>query len=107
MDFIETESDFNFKLNAGYTGGPVKASAAFGMSFSEEKTRMLVKLHQSYYTMVYDDPAGLDGVFTPDITVNDLRNYSGNGNPICYISSVTYGRVFYLLYESDASEEEL
>jgi len=57
--------------------------------------------------MVYDDPAGLDGVFTPDITVRDLQNYTGNGNPICYISSVTYGRIYYLLYESSATKEEL
>ena len=57
--------------------------------------------------MVYDDPAGLDGVFTPDITANDLRAYTGNGNPLCYISSVTYGRVFYVLYRSTATRSAL
>jgi len=107
MDFIEESSDLAFKLSAGYSGGKAKVSAEFSLNTSDKKQRMLVTLQQSYFTMVYDDPAGLDGVFTPDITVNDLRNYTGNGNPICYISSVTYGRLYYLLYESDASKQEL
>ena len=107
MDFVETASDFNFKLKAGYSGGPIKASTAFGTNWSEKKSRILVKLTQQYYTMVYDDPEGISGVFTPDITVNDLKNYCGNGNPMCYISSVTYGRVYFLLYESTASKKEL
>ena len=107
MDFVESASDFNFKLRAGYSGGPVKASSAFGINWNDKKTRILVKLTQQYYTMVYDDPEGINGVFTPDITANDLRNYSGNGNPVCYISSVTYGRVYFLVYESTASKQEL
>ena len=107
MDFIDNASSFNFKLNTGYSGGVVKASAAFGIDWTKSMTRILVKLHQQYYTMVYDDPEGINGVFTPDITTNDLRNYTGNGNPVCYISSVTYGRVYFLVYESAASKQDL
>ena len=107
IGFVETAEDFNIKLKAGYSGGVLKANAAFNTDWGVKKTRMLVKLHQQYYTMVYDDPDGINGVFTPDITVDDVKNYSGNGNPMCYISSVTYGRVYYLLYESTASKQEL
>ena len=107
MEFIEDASSLNFKLRAGYSGGVANASAVFGINWSQNRTRMLVKLHQQYFTMAYDDPHGFDGVFTPDITVRDLENYTGTGNPICYISSVTYGRVYYLLYESTASKTEL
>jgi len=107
MDFVETASDFNFKLNTGYSGGVINVSTKFGTNWSDKKSRILVKLTQQYYTMVYDDPEGINGVFTPDITANDLKNYCGNGNPMCYISSVTYGRVYFLLYESTASKQEL
>ena len=107
MGFAHSESQFSSSTKAGYSGPFVRASAAFDINWSESKTRMLVQLQQQYFTMVYDDPAGLDGVFTPDITVNDLRNYTDNGNPICYISSVTYGRIYYLLYESTASALKL
>jgi len=105
--FIESTEALNFALNASFKGLGASASMNFSISDSTHHTYALVTLHQSYFTMVFDDPAGLDGVFTPDITVNDLRNYTGNGNPITYISSVTFGRVFYLLYESTATREEL
>ena len=107
METVRTTEYLEFLINGNFAGFGASVRAGLSFNRSEEKIRIFVKLHQSYFTMVYDDPAGLDGVFTPDITVNDLRNYTGNGNPICYISSVTYGRVFYLLYESTASEEEL
>jgi len=112
MDVVKSSEHLEFLLNASFAGWGASVRAGLSTNSSDDKTRILVKLHQSYFTMVYDDPAGLDGVFTPDITVNDLRNYTGiddNGkpNPICYISSVTYGRMYYLLFESSASENEL
>ena len=107
MGFVYSESQFSSSTKAGYSGPFARASASFNINWSESKTRMMVQLQQQYFTMVYDDPAGLDGVFTPDITVNNLRNYTENGNPICYISSVTYGRIYYLLYESTASALKL
>jgi len=107
MDFIESAEELDFKLNASFSGWGASASAGFTSNFADNRTRVLIRLHQAFFTMVFDDPPGLDGVFTPDITVNDLRNYTGNGNPITYISSVTYGRIFYLLYESWATREDL
>ncbi|MCL2413265.1 MAG: thiol-activated cytolysin family protein, partial [Bacteroidales bacterium] len=107
MDFIESTEELDFKLNASFSGWGASARAGFSSNFADNRTRVLIRLHQAFFTMVFDDPPGLDGVFTSDITVNDLRNYTGNGNPICYISSVTYGRIFYLLYESTATREAL
>ncbi|MDR0436980.1 MAG: thiol-activated cytolysin family protein [Bacteroidales bacterium] len=107
ISFVNSASHLNFAMNAGYAGSVASVNASFRISWGQERSRMLVKLHQQYFTMVFDDPEGLNGVFTPDITVDDLRPYTGPGNPICYVSSVTYGRVFYLLYESTASKTEL
>jgi len=106
-NFIESEDDLKFVFNASFKGFGATAKAKLRISNNSTYKYVLVRLHQSYFTMVYDDPAGLDGVFTPDITVKDLENYTGNGNPICYISSVTYGRVYYVLYESTASRDSL
>ena len=105
--FVEHEKDLDFAFNGTFKGYGASANTSLRINDSRKFTYMLVRLHQSYFTMTYDDPAGLDGVFTPDITENDLRAYTGNGNPICYISSVTYGRVFYLLYESTAEKSDL
>jgi hypothetical protein len=106
-NYIESKEELEFVLNASFKGFGASAKAGLKINNTDQYKYALIKLHQSYFTMVYDDPAGLDGVFTSDITVNDLRNYTGDGNPMCYISSVTYGRVFYLLYETTATKEDL
>jgi len=107
IDHIQSASHLSFRMRGGFSGGASRVSAALNVDWSQSLTRMLVQVHQQYFTMVFDDPAGINGVFTPEITVEDLAPYTGPGNPITYISSVTYGRVFYLLYESTASREEL
>lgn len=82
----------------------LKLKASFGHTLSKDKNYMLVRLHQRFFTMSYEDPdGGFRGVFTDDITRDDLAPFTGNGNPICYISSVSYGRVYYLLVESSNS----
>ncbi|MDO4708169.1 MAG: thiol-activated cytolysin family protein [Porphyromonadaceae bacterium] len=82
----------------------LKLKASFGHTLSRDKNYMLVRLHQRFFTMSYEDPdGGFRGVFTDDITKDDLVPFTSNGNPICYISSVSYGRVYYLLVESSNS----
>ena len=107
MDYIRSESELHFVLNSSFSGWGARASAGHMRFSSDSLTRILVRLRQAYFTMVYDDPHGFHDVFTPDITLNDLRNFTGHGNPITYISSVTFGRVFYILYESTVSEDSL
>ena len=85
----------------------LKLNAAFGSQFSEEKRYVLVKLYQRFYTLSYQDPEGFTGVFKDNIQRSDLAPYTGPGNPICYVSSVSYGRIYYLLYESDYAEDQL
>jgi len=84
-----------------------KISATFGTSFKAKKSYVLVKLYQRFYTLSYEDPEGFKGVFNEDIQKSDLAPYTGPGNPICYVSSVSYGRVYYLLYESEEKSNTL
>jgi len=111
MDNIYSESQFAASLGAGFSvkfaGSRASASSSFGIDWSKKLTRVAVKLYQQYFTMTYDDPHGVSGVFNSNITLNDVVNYTGNGNPMCYISSVTYGRIYILVYESTANERQL
>ncbi|EKY00642.1 hypothetical protein HMPREF9134_01379 [Porphyromonas catoniae F0037] len=84
-----------------------KIQAAFRTDFSESKSYVLVKLYQRFYTLSYEDPEGFKGVFADNIQRSDLAPYTGPGNPICYISSVSYGRIYYLLYESSEKSDVL
>lgn len=80
----------------------------FGNGWSKEKSYVAVKLYQTFFTVSYEAPdGGFTGVFTDKIQPQDLEPYTGLGNPICYVSSVSYGRMFILLYESNCSQQEL
>jgi hypothetical protein len=92
-------------LNADLWGAELQTS--FGNDFSETKSYVAVCFRQIYFTMAYEAQEGFRGVFTDDITAQDLKNYTGNGNPICYVSSVSYGRAYVLLYESTVSAQKL
>ncbi|MCB9683004.1 MAG: thiol-activated cytolysin family protein [Alphaproteobacteria bacterium] len=92
-------------VNVSTLAGEVDADLAFSSDTS--LNRWVVKLTQSYYTMTYDLPTSLDDVFAPSVSPKDLERYVGPGNPAAYVSSVTYGRVFYLLVETTASRKDL
>ena len=63
-----------------------------------------MRLTQSYYTLAFE-PTG--PFFQESVTNADLNRYAGEGNPLVYVSSVTYGRIFYLLVESTAEEDSV
>ncbi|MFP4624407.1 MAG: thiol-activated cytolysin family protein, partial [Gemmatimonadota bacterium] len=79
------------------------------LAFSADRdyNRFLVRLNQSFYTVSFDLPLGLHDLFAPSVTADHLDPYVGPGNPPTYISSVTYGRTFYLLIESTASVDDM
>ena len=84
------------------SGGKLKAFLSTG--FDKKKSHVLVKLYQHFYTFGYEDPeGGGKGAFMSTIEQSDLAPYTGAGNPICYVSSVSYGRAYYFLYESSES----
>ncbi|WP_165750236.1 thiol-activated cytolysin family protein [Cellulophaga sp. Z1A5H] len=73
----------------------------------DKKSRVLVKLKQSFYTMSIDLPTSLDALFDPSVTPEDLAKFVQEDNPATYISDVTYGRVYYMLIETNSSYQEL
>ena len=84
------------------SGGKLKTFLSTG--FDKKKSHVLVKLYHRFYTLSYEDPeGGGKGAFKSTIEQSDLAPYTGAGNPICYVSSVSYGRAYYFLYESSES----
>lgn len=106
-EIIHSASQVQFALNMGYAGPAAKVDGKLNVDWSSKKSRMVVKLYQKFFTMTYDDPQGVEGVFRPSIELSDIKPYAGAGNPVCYISSVTYGRTYVLLYESELSTNDL
>jgi hypothetical protein len=93
-------------LDLNKSGGKLKTFLSTG--FDKRKSHVLVKLYQHFYTLSYEDPeGGGKGAFKSTIEQSDLAPYTGAGNPICYISSVSYGRAYYFLFESRQNSSAL
>jgi len=94
-------------VDANVEGTNWSASAALSVDKKDEKSRFLIQFSQEYFTMAFDPPQGAAGVFAKGVTAEDLRPYAAAGNPPVYVSGVTYGRIFYILFESKSSQLEL
>ncbi|MEM6964668.1 MAG: thiol-activated cytolysin family protein [Bacteroidota bacterium] len=104
---IQSREQFALALGLDVNTAFVDVESKFNYSSETEKSSFLVSLNQEYYTMTFDLPTSLDKLFAPSVTPEQLANYVGESNPATYISSVTYGRIFYMLIESTSSETEL
>ncbi|MBK6734225.1 MAG: thiol-activated cytolysin family protein [bacterium] len=107
MEEVRTDEEFSLALDvsAGNLFGDVAASLAFHRD--RQYNRFLVKLVQSYFTMAFEIPTAVEQFFAADVTPAELDPFVGPGNPPAFISSVTYGRIFYLLVESTATRTEI
>lgn len=94
-------------VDANVEGTNWAASAALSVDKKDERSRFLIQFSQEFFTMAFDPPKGAAGVFAPSVTAEDLAPYAAAGNPPVYVSSVTYGRIFYILFESTASQTDL
>ena len=107
MQEVHSEQQMALALGVDFTAYGTALQGNLGFSSGSNYNRVLVKLSQSYYTMSFDLPASYDDLFAPTVTPQDLQQYVTPGNPACYISDVTYGRVFYLLVESTSSSSNI
>lgn len=81
----------------------VTVGSQLGFRQDKEYNRFMVKLNQSFFTLSFDIPTSSADLFAPEVTADDLAQYVGAGNPVTYISDVTYGRIYYMLIESSSS----
>ncbi|WP_222983736.1 thiol-activated cytolysin family protein [Flagellimonas meishanensis] len=109
LDIKQIESENQLAIEMGVDVNTFTTRVSADMSFSTDKqyNRMLVKLQQSFYTMVFDLPTSLEDFFDESVTPEQLSVYVQEDNPATFISSVNYGRIFYMLVESTSSREEM
>jgi len=109
LDVVAVNSSEELAVEMGLKASTLttKVSSDFSLNTSEETSSVLVKLTQQYYTMSYVKPTSLEEVFDPSVTPNQLATFIQPDNPATFISSVTYGRIFYMLYESTASAQDM
>jgi len=107
FESIYSSQQLSVAVDANVKGTNWSAAGSLAVDKSDAKSRMLIQFTQSYFTMAFDPPQGAAGVFDPSVTPEDIAPYAQEGNPPVYVSSVTYGRIFYLLLESSESQLDL
>jgi len=102
-EVVKTKEELALALGLNVQIVPVTVVSNLSFSNESNMNHYLVVLKQSFYTMSYDIPPSYGDFFDASVTPMDLAKYVSPGNPACYVSDVTYGRVFYLLIESSSS----
>jgi hypothetical protein len=85
----------------------MKGGLSVDVNSRRNHNKFLVKLNQSFYTVAFELPTSPDQLFASDVVPDELAPFVGPGNPATFISSVTFGRIFYLLIESTESADSI
>lgn len=104
---VQSERELALRLEADYENAWAEVSGSLSFSNNTTYSRMMVTLEQSFYQLAFSEPPSVDDFFSDEADPADLARFIGPGNPPCYISSVNYGRIFYMLIEASGSETEL
>ncbi|WP_108867585.1 thiol-activated cytolysin family protein [Aquimarina aquimarini] len=118
IERIHSEKQLQVALKAGYSGPSVNLSGKMGVDFNKQKTRFAVTLKQQFFTASVtpkENIIGQYGWLKEDVSPERLTNYVTDykdvpvdqANPSSYIESVSYGRLYTMIYESDASALEV
>ncbi len=107
IESVQSREEFALELGVDVNSAFLDIESKLNYNHDTDKSSYMVSLNQSYYTMSFDLPTSLDKLFAPSVTPEQLAKYVGENNPATYISSVTYGRIFYMLIESSSSQSDL
>ncbi len=107
MERISSREQLGVALRAEYSSLTTDVQGSFNYNSDVSYNRYLVRLTQSYYTIAFEAPTDPSQFFGENVTGEQLRRYIQPGNPAAYVSSVTYGRIFYLLIQSTDSYQEM
>jgi len=106
IDSVRSNEELALKLKANANFFSLfKASSKFDVSRDVEVSSFLVSLTQSFYTLIFERPPQIGDFFHNEVSASELEPFIGENNPPVYVSSVTYGRVFYMLIEATEANE--
>jgi len=107
---VESNNQLAVATNASweaYSLWKMKGGLSVDVTSRRNHNKFLVKLNQSFYTVAFELPTSPSQMFAPDVRPEELSPFIQAGNPATFISSVTFGRLFYLLIESTQSADSI
>ncbi len=108
IEQVRSEQQLNLALGAKTSwAGLGNVSGSFHFNDESIRSRFVVRYVQSYYTVDADSPRAPSDFFAGGVTVDELKQKMGAGDPPVYVASVTYGRMVVFTFESSYSFEEM
>lgn len=80
-------------------------NSEFDWDRTEVRSRWVLKFSQNYYTIDVDMPADPASMFAGDVSLHEVED-NLTAAPV-FVRSITYGRMFVLVYESEYSSDEV
>jgi thiol-activated cytolysin len=102
---ITSSQQLDAELKVGWSNPQNDLAAKTNFTYDQNKTTLMVTLTQSFFTFSVDALSEAN-TFNAGSTPKELEGYlepepDGTPNPLAYISSVTFGRVYKLLMTID------
>jgi thiol-activated cytolysin len=98
--FVYSAEQLAATLGVSYRSLDGSLATQFQVSSSRENTVGMVLFKQVFYTVTFDPPSHPGSVFSPEVTLDEVRNACSSAEPPAYVSSVDYGRILMLRIES-------
>jgi|WetSurMetagenome_2_1015567.scaffolds.fasta_scaffold01003_4 uncharacterized protein (TIGR02145 family) len=108
---ITSQEQLSCELKVGWSNPSNNLAAKTNFSYNKNKTSLLVTLTQSFFSITVDalseSNTFIDGKTPEEIAPYIKPEADGTPNPLAYISSVTYGRVYKIFMTTDEKNVDL
>jgi thiol-activated cytolysin len=104
---VYSESHMNLAIGTDISYGGASLSSKFNFETNTQKTRIVARYKQIYYTINVDQPSSPADFFDPSITIEQAKSKMPPGSQPVYVSGVSYGAMAFMFIESDLSKELL
>lgn len=83
--------------------------SSFSTEHNSERKDIFIFFKQAYYTVSVNEPSRPSDYFGNDISIEDLEYKVNSNNPLCYVASVTYGRLLIvrMTYRGEKSAKDV
>ncbi len=106
IETVHDSGQLDLAIGASIGSGGNQIKAQFDFSDSRMRSRVLVRFVQVYYTVDIDLPERPSALFARDADLTAIARGLGAVAPL-YVSTISYGRMAFFSFESEADGETL
>lgn len=105
----EVRSEQELELAVGFEVDTATVDVAGQFNFANQNllSHFLVTVDAAYFTADIDPVANPSDLMADSVTLAEVQQKVGPGNPPVYVSSITYGTRFYIAVESTLAAQEV